>query len=80
MHRDIKGENVLIDVETGDLLLLDLGLGTHYSASEAKLTTCCGSPAFHASHPSSDMRLADMQSPEIVHALRYPPGEVSYYG
>lgn len=59
MHRDIKGENVLIDVETGDLLLLDLGLGTHYSASEAKLTTCCGSPAFHVSGVIYGIDLAD---------------------
>ncbi|KAL7423208.1 hypothetical protein Q5752_002508 [Cryptotrichosporon argae] len=65
-HRDLKGENVLVDVEMGEILLLDLGLATHYSASEPKLTTCCGSPAFH--------------SPEIVYALSKPPGEVTYYG
>ncbi|ORY31407.1 hypothetical protein BCR39DRAFT_526549 [Naematelia encephala] len=66
VHRDLKGDNVLIEPESGDILLLDLGLATHYSASEPKLTTCCGSPAFH--------------SPEIVHALNRPPGEVTYYG
>ena len=66
VHRDLKGENVLVDIETGEIVLLDLGLATHYSASEPKLTTCCGSPAFH--------------SPEIVRALSQPPGEVSYYG
>ncbi|KAL1408313.1 hypothetical protein Q8F55_005119 [Vanrija albida] len=65
-HRDLKGDNVLVDVETGNILLLDLGLATHFSASEPKLTTCCGSPAFH--------------SPEIVHALNNKPGEVTYYG
>ncbi|WWC70647.1 uncharacterized protein I206_104598 [Kwoniella pini CBS 10737] len=65
-HRDLKGDNVLIDVETGEILILDLGLATRFSASEPKLTTCCGSPAFH--------------SPEIVNALARPPGEVTYYG
>ncbi|BEI86413.1 hypothetical protein CcaverHIS002_0607000 [Cutaneotrichosporon cavernicola] len=65
-HRDLKGDNVLIDIETGNILLLDLGLGTNFSASEPKLTTCCGSPAFH--------------SPEIVNALNHRPGEVTYYG
>ncbi|WWC88791.1 uncharacterized protein L201_003704 [Kwoniella dendrophila CBS 6074] len=65
-HRDLKGDNVLVDVETGEILILDLGLATRFSASEPKLTTCCGSPAFH--------------SPEIVQALARPPGEVTYYG
>lgn len=27
--------------------MVDLGLATQFSASEPKLTTCCGSPAFH---------------------------------
>lgn len=27
--------------------MIDLGLATQFSASEPKLTTCCGSPAFH---------------------------------
>lgn len=81
-HRDLKGENILVNPDTGDILLLgeseaasstrlsqltpDLGLATHFSASEPKLTTCCGSPAFH--------------SPEIVNALNHRPGEVTYYG
>ncbi|WWC62439.1 uncharacterized protein I303_105035 [Kwoniella dejecticola CBS 10117] len=65
-HRDLKGDNVLVDVETGEILILDLGLATRFSASEPKLTTCCGSPAFH--------------SPEIVNALSRPPGEVTYFG
>ncbi|OCF73059.1 CAMK/CAMKL protein kinase [Kwoniella mangroviensis CBS 8886] len=65
-HRDLKGDNVLVDVETGEILILDLGLATRFSASEPKLTTCCGSPAFH--------------SPEIVQALAKPPGEITYYG
>ncbi|WVW84542.1 hypothetical protein I302_106576 [Kwoniella bestiolae CBS 10118] len=65
-HRDLKGDNVLVDVETGEILILDLGLATRFAASEPKLTTCCGSPAFH--------------SPEIVQALARPPGEVTYYG
>lgn len=65
-HRDLKGENVLVDIESGDILLLDLGLATHYSASQPRLTTCCGSPAFH--------------SPEIVNALNHPPGAITYYG
>ncbi|WVF69341.1 hypothetical protein IAT40_004117 [Kwoniella sp. CBS 6097] len=65
-HRDLKGENVLVDADTGEILILDLGLATRFSASEPKLTTCCGSPAFH--------------SPEIVLALARPPGEVTYYG
>ncbi len=52
--------------QQGNLILLDLGLATHFSLSEPKLTTCCGSPAFH--------------SPEIVDALNQPPGNVCYYG
>ncbi|CDZ96464.1 Serine/threonine protein kinase [Phaffia rhodozyma] len=65
-HRDIKPENVLIDPSTGLITLIDLGLATHFSTSSPKLTTCCGSPAFH--------------SPEIVLALSRPPGEVTYWG
>ncbi|CEQ42533.1 SPOSA6832_04355, partial [Sporobolomyces salmonicolor] len=48
------------------LKLLDFGLATHYSASEAKLTTCCGSPAYH--------------SPELWRGLREPSGSVRYWG
>ena len=75
-HRDIKPENVLVqrqraddmdDDEEGELVLklLDFGLATHYSASEAKLTTCCGSPAYH--------------SPELWRSLREAPGSVRYW-
>ncbi|TYJ53656.1 hypothetical protein B9479_005682 [Cryptococcus floricola] len=62
----LKGDNVLVNVDTGDAVILDLGLATRFSMSQPKLTTCCGSPAFH--------------SPEIVLALASPPGEVTYYG
>ncbi|CAO1626784.1 unnamed protein product [Sympodiomycopsis kandeliae] len=65
-HRDIKPENILVHEETFHLKLLDFGLATHFSRSEPKLTTCCGSPAFHC--------------PEIVKALASPPGTVSYWG
>lgn len=65
-HRDVKPENVLVHPETLHLKLLDFGLATHFSKSRAKLTTCCGSPAFHC--------------PEIVTALTQPPGSVSYWG
>lgn len=75
-HRDIKPENILIQViphpinpETEDptlvLKLLDFGLATHFSMSEAKLTTCCGSPAYH--------------SPELWRGLREPSGTVKYW-
>ena len=80
-HRDLKGENVLVDPESGDILILDLGLATQFSASEPKLTTCCGSPAFHVSPMKTrGGDRADEQSPEIVSALAKPPGVVTYYG
>jgi len=65
VHRDLKAENVLCNRD-GHIVLLDLGLATRFSASSPRLTTCCGSPAFH--------------SPEIVNALNHVPGEISYYG
>ncbi|SOV03510.1 uncharacterized protein UDID_06741 [Ustilago sp. UG-2017a] len=65
-HRDIKPENILVRPDTLHLKLLDFGLATHFSRSEAKLSTCCGSPAFHC--------------PEIVAALRNPVGTVHYWG
>ncbi|KAK9899379.1 hypothetical protein P389DRAFT_47874 [Cystobasidium minutum MCA 4210] len=65
-HRDIKPENILINPITLRIILLDFGLSTHFSNKEAKLTTCCGSPAFH--------------SPELVKSLRSQPGSVKYWG
>lgn len=65
-HRDVKPENILVHPVTLQLKLLDFGLATHFSRSRAKLTTCCGSPAFHC--------------PEIVVALSQPPGTAAYWG
>lgn len=59
-------ENVLVDPESGHITLIDMGLATHFSLSSPKLSTCCGSPAFHC--------------PEIVLSLSRPAGEVSYWG
>lgn len=67
-------ENILVEVtpsatpgEEPTLLLklLDFGLATHFSASQPKLTTCCGSPAYH--------------SPELWRGLREPSGTVKYW-
>ncbi|GAA5901409.1 uncharacterized protein JCM6883_000202 [Sporobolomyces salmoneus] len=78
VHRDIKPENILVRVipppldsplnthPTVVLKLLDFGLATHFSASEPKLTTCCGSPAYH--------------SPELWKGLREASGTVPYWG
>ncbi|BGP20180.1 hypothetical protein JCM10213v2_008315 [Rhodosporidiobolus nylandii] len=77
-HRDIKPENILIRVTSPPpssppgtpptllLKLLDFGLATHFSSSEPKLTTCCGSPAYH--------------SPELWRSLREPHSSVRYWG
>ena len=65
-HRDIKPENVLVHTGRHHLVLLDFGLATHFSEREPRLTTCCGSPAFH--------------SPELWRGLRQPPGTVKYWG
>ncbi|GAA5865592.1 hypothetical protein JCM8547_007659 [Rhodosporidiobolus lusitaniae] len=76
-HRDIKPENVLIRVTPAApsspnspptllLKLLDFGLATHFSSSEPKLTTCCGSPAYH--------------SPELWLSLRNQHSPVHYWG
>jgi serine/threonine protein kinase len=46
--------------------LIDMGLATPFSKTSAKLSTCCGSPAFH--------------SPEIVRSLSRPAGEIHYWG
>ena len=64
-HRDIKPENILIHPKTLHVLILDFGLATHFSGSEPRLTTCCGSPAFH--------------SPELWLSLKSPPGSVRYW-
>lgn len=64
-HRDIKPENILIHPETLHITLLDFGLATHFSWRQPKLTTCCGSPAFHA--------------PELYLSLKSPPGSVRYW-
>lgn len=65
-HRDIKAENLLINPRNLHLILLDFGLSTHFSEKEPKLSTCCGSPAYH--------------SPELWLGLRSPAGTVRYYG
>lgn len=63
--------------------LPDLGLATRFSMSQPKLSTCCGSPAFHVRSPRTHFQayvLIFSQSPEIVMALSRPPGEITYYG
>lgn len=64
-HRDIKPENILIHPGSLRIILLDFGLATHFSDRQPKLTTCCGSPAFHA--------------PELFLSLKSPPGSVRYW-
>ena len=64
-HRDIKPENVLIHPTPHHLVLLDFGLATHFSEREPRLTTCCGSPAYHA--------------PELWLSQRSSPGSVRYW-
>lgn len=65
-HRDIKAENVLIHPQTMHIVLIDFGLSTHFSEREARLSTTCGSPAYH--------------SPELWLSTQKPAGAVRYYG
>lgn len=66
IHRDIKTDNLLVHPQTLHLVVLDFGLATHFSSKEPKLSTCCGSPAYH--------------SPELWLSLRSPPGSIRYFG
>ena len=36
MHRDLKGENVLVDPETGDLIVLGMSIRTSISDQDEK--------------------------------------------
>lgn len=49
-HRDIKLENILVDISKPQMLtkLIDFGFATQSKSNEEKLTTFCGTPAYMA--------------------------------
>jgi len=58
-HRDIKAENILIDIESNQLKIADFGFAKRFNLDE-KLKTSCGSP-FYA---PPEILAGDLYSPE----------------